>query len=630
VVNEDKAVTTVLIQSGVYNESVSFTNLKQDLLVEGESNDPISGVRVVAPLSKKQSDTSYAAIKLMNVQAVTLKNLVLSGGGNGLFGEDFVSVTITHNHLVANLLSGAMLLAKGTGKVIVSNSIIQGNGASVLNPESLVGVTITHNHRTGVFSKTNPLGVTITHNHRGGTVMGAPSVLLNSRLRFGLVVVQSPDVTSENNVLSNNGAGGIFVSSNPLAVTITHNHRVGARDDVAVTITHNHRVVMKGNRIANNGPMGRNFYAASKSPQTCKGGQVSERGFCYPKPLSVEMTIKDGKPVVDKVTALGVGAVVSGAGKVEMTGNSFYGNDALGLVVHSANEVTLQSNAIERNGVRQGADLANIEHAYWAGASIWNVQNKLSIQGNLVTDHLTDGLLVSHRPNKSASSTLTFTMTGNHLSGTGRFLPSGRNGFGNGIRLMAFQNQFPVTMNVSNNYFASNRRVGFSGHGFLIGNVETNWMQSHPFRAMLFHDTSDEPSANHVINIKNNVIDGGAGYGLQIHTGRTNFVIRDNVIANINRVGTTGSIVQEGDALNITDVKGTVSIINNRFMSSQRTAMFFENTDFMIEGNQYEKCQYDMVMKGQCEATKGPKGDDAKTPSPDNTRSTEWNNRKDF
>lgn len=624
-VKKDQTIDTILIASGLYRESIVFENLSQNLSLIGQSNDRLKGVRIVAPPAADMDDAAYAALRFVKAKEIKLENLVVQGGGHGVFASDFVSVTINHNHFVFNSRSGARL--EGSGVVSIENSVFQSNGAIPSNPNGSVSVTINHNHRvsdtkTGVANIKNEIAVTINHNHRVSSYTSARM----ARHKFGLVSIGAKEVTLKNNVFSYNGAGGISLTNSPIAVTINHNHRTAINlDKVSVTINHNHRVVMEGNRLAHNGPMGLVGYQKGKQPSgSCQASLVWEGGRCF-SPLLVKQNGTD--------SVLGVGAVIAGYGEVSLTGNSFFANDVVGLVLHSADKVSMKQNALERNGVRPWARLADVAQVAipaYAGSLMWGVTASLDFSQNLVLDHLTDGVLMAHPSTAEATKELSLTAQNNHFAGSGRLLPTSAGNMGNGLRLTATFTSSPgVRMAIKDNFFHDNRRVGFSGHGRLVGQFATNYMTSHLFRALLFHDTYKEASPGNTIEITSNVIDGASGYGIQLYGGAARFMIEGNTIANVVRCGGGQKLDLEGDAINLTDLSADSSIKNNTLMQSARAGIFFTNASGELGKNTFKDCTTEVMTPDNPDSARSKMrgAESYSTPPPS---AGEMQNRKNF
>lgn len=632
----NKSITHIRIASGRYVESVTFTNVTQDLKVEGQSNEPGKGAIVVAPLPPRPVK-DYATLKFVRAGNLTIQRLVVSGYGHGLVVDGFISVNINNSHHTTNLLSGAWI--KGDGKVTVRDSRFHYNGGVLRTlPTDTISVNINNSHRTagqGTISVNinnshrvvgnDSIAVNINNSHRlpGLKVNDTIAVNINNShrtvgtwrtqveaLQFGLVVERAKEVSLEHNRFTANAVGGLRVSpgGDEIAVNINNSHRIGTTDHISVNINNSHRVVgndtiavninnshrvaMNGNRIADNGPRG--WFAASqaKAPgcgQGCSGSHFCENNVCMPK-LGASIP-KGAKP--QREVLLGVGALVAGYGDVQMEGNSFFRNDVSGAFVRSADTVVSQQNAWEFNGQRPS--VLQPRQFVAPNASFVGVTQRLEVVANLVTDSPGHGIVVVG--NKSSSSQpVDVVMTNNFVDGIGRTLALGAN-LSDGIRLDNTRASLQLKADLKDNYFTNNRRSGLALFGFVTGTIRGNFWWEHPYRAITVHDSFSEISSSNSLTIERNRIDRASGYGIQLFGGGAAVILRQNTISNVRGVGGSDEENAEGDAINLSNVKAMIEVLDNIISNNHRAGIFMHSIKARLENNRVSGCRYGSMMQ---------------------------------
>lgn len=660
-VQNNAQITLVRIAKGRYVESVHFEKISQDLTIEGQSNHPTEGTVIIAPLPNRFVE-NYATLRFSTVGSITIKRLVLSGYGHGLYIRDFVSVNIDQSHHTANLLTGAWL--SGQGKVSVQNSVFTYNGGVLsTQPQDTVSVNIDQSHRVagkdtvsvnidqshripGLLVNEGQVSVNIDQSHRPKQriVQGYRSQI--QALQFGLVIQGAAEVTLARNQITHNAVGGLRISpgkddiavnidqshhpvqQDHIAVNIDQSHRVTGQDTVAVNIDQSHRVVLQGNYVAENGPRGW-FSRSGEQAPGCAGG-CSASHFCEAN-LCVPRLAQTGDKIGNKQTTYlaGVGALIAGKGEITLQGNSFFRNDTSGLILHSANKVWVNENAWEHNGQRSG--VSTPQQFLVASVRLWAIAASLDIRANVVLDSPWHGIHVSEsKALSSGTQALNVSLENNHISGLGQNLPAANIG-ANGLWIENAVGQRAVVSTIQRNYFSNNRRAGLMTTGFVTGQIFKNIFMTHPYRAITIHDVQQDASPQNALNLEENQISGASAYGIQVYGGGAKIFIKNNLIEGVRGVGGSREADIEGDGLNLAGLSQEVLVIGNTMRENYRAGIFLHSIQARLEDNHVSGCKYGIMTQSDS-AYKEEKND-----MTDNTQAArsmekgkDLSNRKDF
>ena len=221
--NEDRALI-VLVQ-GVCNETVTIE--RSDVTLRGEPGAAING--------------PDAAVDAVTVRAdrVTIENLVVSGGKNGIVASGAGNFTVRGTTVQSTGRTG-ILVVGGSGATIDA-STVQSNPRDGVSTEgsqvTLMNSTVRQNGRIGVFIGTNTsgrigldsvnesAGNTITQNGANGigVALGGSALIGNNSVtfngtdpastvgRFGIAVTGASADILGGNTIANNAAQGVFL-----------------------------------------------------------------------------------------------------------------------------------------------------------------------------------------------------------------------------------------------------------------------------------------------------------------------------------------------------------------------------------------------------------------------------------
>jgi len=602
---KDKKIETILLSAEIHLANVTFSGLQRALTIEGQSNDPKKGTLIATPPPTKTSAQPHAALRFESAQNLTFKRLVFSGDGHGLYIKKANEVTLSQTLFRYNRLSGAWLeelqkvrvekshfLANGAISVIINHDY-RPNGVIINHDYRPKGVIINHDYRTNSviinhdYRKWGRDGVSviINHDYRKGNFLrniGGPY----EKLRYGLVILKSKNSEIHGSIFEKNGAGGVRISSTEkLGVIINHDYRVLGDGQVGVIINHDYRVAMTGNMFYKNGPVSRANARTAKACSACPSGTFCEGGMCHKNLLL-------GPKDKNAGAMLGVGAVVAGIGTVEVKGNSFFSNDASGLLLHSAKSVKLQQNAFERNGVRAFVPMKKMREFAFASARIWGVEGTVEVFANSILDGASHGLHISHQPKKSHS--LPFTFSGNYVAGSGRFLPRDVRDVGDGIRVNSTGNVLGMELTGSQNYFENNRRSGFFSQGAVFGRLSKNSFGGHPNRALVFHNVSKVDGKK--LTIHDNKIIEARGYGVQFFLGNADIILSKNTIENVRALSRNLKNA-EADALHFNELKSVVTMFENQLTGNFRAGVFLHGTTGKMSQNTISGSPFSVITQ---------------------------------
>ena len=566
----DRKIARIQVASGLYRESVLFSGIDREIVLQGESNDPSTGVRVVAPAGTTGASETHAALGFTKVRGVTVQRMSLSGEGNGLFIEGAAQVTLSELHLAANKLTGALL--RGNAQVKVSSCRILGNGAT---PAGAAGKPLTG-------------------------------------LRFGLAIEGKGSALVSANEIARNGAGGVRVSSGLASAAPGSNNRVSSGDEISVSIDNDDEVSILGNHIHRNGPIGHLVSTGTDAPcdDSCGAGNFCERGHCHP---DLAIPAAADRPY-GPLALVGVGAAVAGYGRIKVSGNGLFSNDAVALLVHSAGTVELNRNAVERSGVRPKANGRTMETFSIPAVQIWGVGSSLQVQENLIIDNVATGVLISRAGAGAAGTQLAVLSRANHFGGNGRFLLGANLPRGNGLLIRSRADGSGVSVDARDNFFSRNGRAGLATSGAIAGQVSNNHFESHPFRALVMHDTGNSTSGQ--MTLRSNTIQRAHGYGIQVHGGSVRLAIESNRIADLQDLPSqSGTALREADAVNLTGLKGpTVLVKGNIVSGSKRAGVFVDSSRAEVGDNSIKGTRYPVVSQNGASVT-GNDSDLAHKPS---------------
>lgn len=570
-VQQNSVITKVLVASGLYKESATFQNITRSLTIEGESNDPKNGVRIEAPAPTGSPNPTYAALQFITVQDVTLKRLALLGNGHGLYVKGARFVIIDGSHHTENLRTGAWIQDAQKLQVVRSR---------------------------------------FTYN--GGTLQANKGY---EQLRAGLRVEGTPDVSLQDSEFARNGAVGFRIGTSLVGVIIDGSHRIAGYEQAGVIIDGSHRVGVTGCSVHHNGPVGRADSPTQNCTASCGAGFFCEGNQCHP---NLQANVPPGPNVPKNAVALvGVGGVIAGVGQVTVQGNSFFGNDTTAMMLHSANVVDIQENAVERNGVRPASSTRRMQVFAYPALSFWNLTQSLNMQNNLLTDNVTSGIQLSHMKG-TGSTMLKVTADFNHIGGNGRFLLSSNTPLGDGLSILTEQSRAMVSLKLQGNYFTQNGRSGLFTTGAVDGDIDGNYFETHPFRALVLHDTGSNTS--NTIQLSNNAIQGARGYGLQIHGGSAGISIQNNLIKDLQ----TTTNVTEADGINLTQLTSSqIKVSDNLIQNVARAGILVDKTKIQASNNLIQTSKFPIVTQQQAQVS-GNNASQATSPS------SPLPNRKEF
>ncbi|HAA53489.1 MAG TPA: hypothetical protein DCE42_01965 [Myxococcales bacterium] len=560
---------TLLIESGLYQESVTFKDIKRPLILEGQSNDPQKGVRIEAPVPA-QADATHAALRFVNTDTITLTRLVFSGEGHGVYIEGATKATLTHTTHTNNRQTGAFFV--NNKEVDISQCNVTQNGGNLVTAKDT-----------------------------------SPQL---AQLHFGLQFDRTTAVQIASCTIEYNGAGGVWVApKDQIAVTVTNEHRILSDDQIAVTVTNEHRVTMDKVSLAHNGPA--SYARATNQPSgTCKtpcpAQSFCEAGVCIPQ--LVQRLKKNQQGTFDistdgngRESLLGVGAVLMGQGTITLRGNSVFHNDISGLLFVSAGEVVIQENVFARNGARayaKDSDLLREAHPAIIG---WGIQKSASMTYNLMIDNVAHAVKLKHMAD-SKGTPVSLLLQRNHISHNGHHLQSTQQAsFASaGVALQSAIDGAGFTLDIKENAFFANAQAGLFTSGACKGSILTNLFEGHPQRSLVHHDNNNDA---YKVAITKNIIRTGMFFGVQVHTSTASWIFDNNLVEQIKRAAVSKD--DEGDGINISSVtKGTVLLENNILRKNQRSGLFVEKSSVTANNNLFSDNPYPIVSQfAQVEGT---------------------------
>ncbi len=562
---DDATIVRVILMGEVWQGPIELTGLSRAITLEGVSNEAQAGARIQLA-EQADAPEDYAAIRIESSADITLKRLHISGGGHGVLVRTANVVTLEDVILTENRLSGLQVEAAEEVKIVRTQA--------------------THNGK--------PL-------LRDGTTEPI------SRLRFGISLGKVKAVSVAETEIAHNGAGGLARAWEQKAVGITHDHRVTGRyEKYGVGITHDHKVAMRSTYVHHNGPIAADTRRSSEDCSArCGAATFCEAGICRPS------LVEEGQEPTQGQRLLGVGVHITGAGIVDLEGNSFFGNDTAGVVVFSSRSVRLAHNAFERNGVRPAETKADLADRFASPAAhLWHVQADIRVEANLFVDNYGDGLRVGHQQVEGqAIGKLSANLFSNAFWGQGRTRPRGEFPAGAGVRMSHALEGVEADVRVEKNYFHQNGAAGLAVSGTGRFDVLENKFEKERLRAIAFHDVNSAKTT-----IARNSLSEIQGFGVQLFDIAGEFVLADLWINNVKRI-TEDS---EGDAINVSRLsKGNVSIQNTVFQDAGRSGIFLDAARADLLGNVFQAIAQPLLLQGDASATgEVPQSETVRTPLP--------------
>lgn len=562
---DDATIVRVILMGEVWQGPIELGGLTRTITIEGVSNEANAGARIQLP-EQADAPEDYAALQIESNADITLKRLHISGGGHGV-------------------------LIRAARIATLEEVILKGNRLSGLHVESAEEVKILQTQAT----------------QNGKPLLREGSTEPVSRLRFGVMLGKVKVVSVANTEIAHNGAGGLARAWETKAVGITHDHRVTGRyEKYGVGITHDHKVAMRSTYVHHNGPIAADTRRSQEDCSTrCPRGTFCEAGICRPS------LVEDGQEPTQGQRLLGVGVHIAGAGIVEIEGNSFFGNDTAGVIVHSSATVSLSRNAFERNGVRSAQINAEIAERFaYPAAHLWHVQKDIRAESNVFTDNYGDGLRVGHeRVEGQNVGNLKTNLFSNAFWGQGRSRPKGEFPAGTGLRIAHATDGVDAEVRVEKNYFHGNGAAGLGVSGKGSFNVAENKFEKERLRAIAFHDVK---SANTAIT-RNNLSD-IRGFGIQLVDISGEFRLSELWINKITRI----TEESEGDGINISRLsEGRVSIQTTSFQEAGRAGIFLDAARAELSGNSFTAIEKPILLQGDASVTgEATKGDRVRSPLP--------------
>jgi parallel beta-helix repeat protein len=310
---------------------------------------------------------------------------------------------------------------------------------------------------------------------------------------------------------------------------------------------------------------------------------------------------------------LGIGVVLGGVGKAEISGNSFIFNDVMSLIVVSVDDLIFRENVIERNGFHQNLDKVQLYKYSFSAMRSWNISKSFALQYNLIIDNVQNGIEIVHPQNQK--NRLKIDIKGNHFGGNGQVLKDLPLPMGKGLVLDALADSGGLDIQAEYNYYAQNRLIGLYAYGNVSGRFTNNLLINNQGTPILFVDDSTkqdklDPASLPTMVIGNNELNNGRGVGIRFY-GNANVrpYIGSNSVVDLQTVQTNpakenGKIIQTADAINITKVaSGEVIIRNNKLIDNQRAGIFVEKANVKVENNTIKNSDYLIVQGEQANIT---------------------------
>jgi hypothetical protein len=227
---EDRSLLVVVL--GVCNETVTVD--RADVTLRGEAGATING--------------PDAALDALTVRAdrVTIENLVVSGGKNGIFVNGAGNAVVRGTTVQSTGRTG--IIGVGGAAILIDGSTVQSNprdGVSVEGSQlTIANSTVRQNARTGVLLSTsasarigvdnanNPAASTITQNGSSGISVntGSAAIIANSSItgngadpaatsgRFGIAVGGSSVDIAGGNTIADNSGTGLFLRGSSVTI----------------------------------------------------------------------------------------------------------------------------------------------------------------------------------------------------------------------------------------------------------------------------------------------------------------------------------------------------------------------------------------------------------------------------
>ena len=546
--DDNPAIQIVLFAAERFEGTLSLNALQRPLTLEGVSNDPQQGTILIAPQEASPTE-EYASLRLQSQSDITLKRLRLQGGGHGLLIEKARNVTLHDVVFHANALSG--LWIQEAENLRLERCQITQNGAT---------------------------------REAEGTL---------SRFRFGAKLEKIKDTEILSSEISRNGAGGLLLWLSSKAIGITNDHRPITYERLGIGITNDHKVALRGNLIHHNGPVSKNddVRRDGTCKAACPNNGFCEGGVCHPSLIANEPSIQGARGL------FGVGVFIAGIGKLDLHGNSFFGNDTSGLIAHSLGSVTLQQNAFERNGVRPFASKENADASAYPAAHLWGISENLQVTENLFHANLDTGLRVGCFPTdtlpnpKTISNVRENIFSAQGLARTQDGLPQGI-----GLRFAYGTGDINASLTLESNAFFDNGSSSFALTGSSKSlNLRQNTFTRNRLRAITLHDARFETA-----NLINNQIDGATGYAVQMNDSEGSLTFEKNIIKNVSNAPNG----EEADGIHLSQNKGTLRVSGNSFTSLTRAAIFANQNNVVLgEGNLFSNAAVDLASLGEASFT---------------------------
>jgi hypothetical protein len=563
--DDNPAIQIVLFAAERFEGTLSLQALQRPLTLEGISNDPQAGTILIAPQEASPTE-EYTSLRLQSQSDITLKRLRLQGGGHGLLIEKARNVTLHDVVFHANTLSGLWI-----------------QEAEILRLERC---QITQNGAT---------------RDTDGTL---------SRFRFGAKLEKIKDTEILSSEISRNGAGGLLLWLSSKAIGVTNDHRPITYERLGIGVTNDHKVALRGNLIHHNGPVSKNdeMRRDGTCKAACPNGGFCEGGVCHPSLIANEPSMKDARSL------LGVGVFIAGIGKLDLHGNSFFGNDTSGFIAHSLGSVTLQQNAFERNGVRPFASNENTDASAYPAAHLWGISENLQVGENLFHANVDTGLRVGCFPTDTLPNPKTITnvreniFSAQGLARTQEGLPQGI-----GLRFAYGTGDIKASLTVEENAFFNNGSSSFALTGSSKSlTLKRNTFTNNRLRAITLHDARFDDAL-----ITNNKIDGATGYAVQINDSDGPLRFEKNIIEKVSNAPNG----DEADGIHLSQNKGKLTVTENAFKTLTRAAIFANQTNVDLGiGNLIENATIDLASFGDAVFT-GAFGRDEPSPPVTNVRS---------
>lgn len=564
-VTSDTRIQRILIANGAYQGSALFKLPNRTLSIEGESNDPKTGVRLLAPPSPNTPlPPTETTLSFQQLSGISLKRLVISGARHGLLIEQSKVVRIEQVRLVDNA----------------------GHGAQIRDVDQL---TVLDSH--------------ITHNGQHPT--HAPIY------RFGLAIEHVRNTTIARTRFQANAAGGCrIIPKGALLGKQAERHTLSMP---GLTVNEEQTVSITDSTFEKNGPVGWSQWNAMSTPScdgvTCGDGTFCEAGACHP-------TLTKTSAKGDVVSLIGAGLSIAGAHTVKVTGTRFFRNDLLGMWNHTSERLVLTENYISRNGLRT-AQTTFSKMPRVAALHVADIRDTGVVHYNVVLDNAGTGIgwnQVDPSPSQT-TRTLALDVTYNHISGNGRFQVQGPSLKGAGFALQA--QHWAIQLALTSNYFHNNRLAGWWSHGFVYGSVINNVFSRHPYRAMVWNELGTHSAQR--LTIQTNTIDHASGYGLHINGSGMRVLIDFNQIQHITNVKHT-TPGPEADGIYLSKCQKQLPVLTgNRIIKCQRAGIHLQQTRATVAKNSFSEATFPIMIQ-ESETVGTPSVTPYQPPTPETSR----------